>query len=158
LGSRHVSAVDGPHKAKQLKHKDHKMMRQLFMQGTVFLAASDIFHFELPGLFELHKDIPWKLLHYRFSGLRGTGTQGATEIERKRPGADFFRLPTPSVPYYLLANPVVFFRCRCGAHVMPTFQMTPRRIQCGCPMILTRWTRRSITYVSVQHKAIEPPH
>ena len=28
LGSRQVAAVDGPHKAKQLKHEDHKMMRQ----------------------------------------------------------------------------------------------------------------------------------
>jgi len=37
LGSRQVSAVDGLHKAKQLKHEDHKMMRQLFMQGTVIL-------------------------------------------------------------------------------------------------------------------------
>jgi len=36
LGSRQVSAVDGQHKAKQLKHENHKMMRQLFMQGTVF--------------------------------------------------------------------------------------------------------------------------
>jgi len=35
LGSRQVSAVDGQHKAKQLKHEDHKMMRQLFMQSTV---------------------------------------------------------------------------------------------------------------------------
>ena len=41
LGSLQVSAVDGSHRAKQLKHEDHKMMRQLFMQGTVMPHFSE---------------------------------------------------------------------------------------------------------------------
>ena len=42
LGGRQVAAVDGPHRAKQLNYENHKMMQQLFMQGTVGLRTVSV--------------------------------------------------------------------------------------------------------------------